>query len=99
MLVPPEEAARLDSVDLADAPRYDQLYQLARALEDHRREDARNLFEAMNAEAPDHRLTWHARRSLAAYDADIAAGLASVEGALACPEDAGAATGKGGLPA
>lgn len=87
-LVPREQAHLLADLDLPDAPLYDQLYQVQRALQVHDRTQAVAVYETMKTAAPDHRLTWQARRVLAMYDADPSELLASIEGLLKLfPED------------
>jgi tetratricopeptide (TPR) repeat protein len=81
-LVPHDETHRLDGVVLPDAELYDRLYRLQRALERHDRTTAAAECAVLRAEAPDHRLTWHARRVLAVYDADPVEILACAEGLL-----------------
>lgn len=81
-LVPQAEAHRLDGITLPDADLYDRLYRLQRALQRHDRAAAAAEHEGLAAAAPDHRLTWHARRVLALYDADPAELLACAEGLL-----------------
>ncbi len=81
-LVPREEAHRLDGFTLPDAGLYDRLHQLQRALEGHDRAAATVEHDALRDAAPDHRLTWHARRALAIYDADPAELLTCADGLL-----------------
>jgi tetratricopeptide (TPR) repeat protein len=81
-LVPHDQAYRLDGLTLPDAGLYDRLYRLQRALQRHDRAAAAAECAALGAEAPDHRLTWHARRVLALYDADPAELLACADGLL-----------------
>ncbi len=81
-LVPRARAELLDGCDLPDADQYDRLYRLQLALDKHDRDEARRVLEEMRAESPNHRLTWHARRVLALYDANPTEALAAVEGLL-----------------
>jgi tetratricopeptide (TPR) repeat protein len=78
-LVPHAEAHRLDGLNLPDAALYDHVYRLQRALEVHQRDRAADALAALEAEAPEHRLTFQARFILARYDADHAKFLAAVE--------------------
>lgn len=78
LLVPEAEAARLDGVELPDAPLWDKLHELDGALDNHRREDAGALLQQMQSEAPVHRLTVEARRRLAIYDGNPTEQLAAV---------------------
>lgn len=88
-LVPAERAALLADLELPDASLYDLFYRLMQALQEHRREEACALKEQLQRQAPDHRLTWQARRSLACYDANPTELLAAIEGLLRLyPEDA-----------
>lgn len=68
--VPQGEAHRLDGLELPDAPLYDALHALDRALVRHDRETAASQYQQLCALAPEHRLTHVARRTLASYDAD-----------------------------
>lgn len=67
-LVPAEQAAQLDAIELPDAPLYDLLFQLERALEQHDRSDAHDALEKMLAADSDHLLSLRGRGSLAFYD-------------------------------
>ncbi len=87
-IVPSVRAELLEGLDLPEAPLYDQLYQVQRALSEHQRDTAHAVLEQMQAAAPDHRLTLTARRALAGYDANTPALLESVEALLkAFPHD------------
>ncbi|APR85734.1 TPR domain protein [Minicystis rosea] len=91
VLVPREEAARLDGLDLPDTALYDTLYRLERALADHDRAAAAEALDAIEREAPGHVLAIRGRRALAAYDADEAGVIAAAEAQLALfPKDANA---------
>lgn len=83
VLVPAAEAKRLDGLELPEAELYDLLYVLQRHLDGHRRADAAAQLALLEERAPNHRLTWHARRLLANYDTDVTAALTSVQGLLA----------------
>jgi tetratricopeptide (TPR) repeat protein len=86
--VPAEEAFRLEGIELPDAPLYDWMFRLRRALEDHDRPAAAQASAAIEAAAPGHRVALQARRALALYDADRVTLLACVEGLLTLyPDD------------
>jgi tetratricopeptide (TPR) repeat protein len=88
VLVPAERAAMLDGIELTDAVLYDHFYRLLQALQEHRRDEARQAKEDLLAAAPGHRLAWEARRVLALYDANPTELLTAVEGLLRLyPED------------
>jgi tetratricopeptide (TPR) repeat protein len=87
-LVPQGKAALLDGVELPDAQLYDALFKVNDALVGHRREEAEVALAKMTAAAPDHRLTLHGHRSLAAYDSDSAETLQCLDKLLArFPDD------------
>jgi tetratricopeptide (TPR) repeat protein len=73
-LLPSEESARLEGIALPDAELFDDLHALDWALDRHDRGAAHEAYERMRDRAADHRLTWQARRTLAAYDADWVSG-------------------------
>jgi tetratricopeptide (TPR) repeat protein len=88
-MVPREKASLLEGIELPDAALHDHHHRLQGALLEHDREQAREAYDAMRATAPEHPLTQHARRSLAAYDADSTGMLACVERLLEqFPDDA-----------
>lgn len=87
-MVPEEQAARLAAIDLPDADLWDRLHELDACLDEHRREDAIVVLEALEQAAPTHRLALEAKRRLAVYDANPQAMLAAVESLLETyPED------------
>jgi cellulose synthase operon protein C len=88
-LVPREKAGLLETLDLPDAPLYDQYHRLQRALQQHDRPEAQRIYEGLRETAPDHRLTQQARRSLAAYDSDPTELLACAERMLELYPDDG----------
>jgi cellulose synthase operon protein C len=89
MLIPRAKEAILEGVELPEAPLYDFLYALQQALERHDRDEARKAYDVLNGKAPGHRLTLHARRTLASYDADRVTQLQCVEELLRIfPDDA-----------
>jgi tetratricopeptide (TPR) repeat protein len=88
-MVPRHQAGLLEGVELPEAPLYDHLHRVQRALLQHDREAAQASYEALSDAAPEHRLALQARRSLAAYDADTTEMLACIERLQAqFPEDA-----------
>ncbi|MFN0111155.1 MAG: tetratricopeptide repeat protein, partial [Blastocatellia bacterium] len=94
-MVPKEQAALLDGLELKEAPLYDKLHSIQRALFEHRRAEASQVWQQMNAEAADHRLTLNARLAIAWYDEDQVQVLACVEKLLEqFPEDANLKTQK-----
>ena len=88
-LVPRDEAALLEGIELPEAALYDRLFAVNDALVRHRRDEAQAELDALQAAAPDHRLALHALRSIASYDSDPAVALECTERLLAAyPEDA-----------
>lgn len=78
-MVPAEERARLDAIALPDAKFYDLAYDVQSALLDHARERAAAAIADLVQQAPGHRITLGAQRSLANYDGDRTAILAAIE--------------------
>lgn len=68
VMLPPEEAHRLEGVELPETELYDAWFKLRRALEVHDRSTAEQAAQAIEAKAPGHRFAWQARRALAYYD-------------------------------
>ncbi len=98
LLVPAEEAHRIEGVALPDAELYDLLHAVQDALVEHRRDDAVALCERLASLAPEHRIAFEARRSLANYDANDTEALASVDALLRLfPEDIPLRLHKAGL--
>ena len=79
VLLPPEEAHRLNGVTLLDVELYDAVYRIHRAMEGHDREAAGRELGQLQASAPDHRLTLHAHHVLARYDANSVEQLAAID--------------------
>lgn len=79
VLVPADQAGRLDGVTLPDAPLYDLQHAIDEALRRHDRAAAAAAQAELERLAPDHWLTGHAARALAAYDENPAGVLAAVE--------------------
>ncbi|NLE39969.1 MAG: hypothetical protein GX621_18280, partial [Pirellulaceae bacterium] len=78
-LVPVSERARLEGLDLPDAPLWDLLHELNGALIAHQRETAAMIHSRMRATADRQRLTFMARLHLAQYDDNRVEQLAAVE--------------------
>ncbi len=73
ILIPAEEASRLEGLDLPDRHLHDLAHALAGSLETHQRDEAARCFDALEKAAPGHRIVELARLSLAGYDADMRA--------------------------
>jgi tetratricopeptide (TPR) repeat protein len=94
-LVPDAERARLDAIELPDAPLYDLAHELQSALISHERDRAVEICESLEGHAPGHRLALGARRSIAIYDGDEPGILATTEKLLAAyPDELGWALSK-----
>jgi len=78
-MVPEDRRELLDGLELQDAALYDGLHAVERALKEHRRPEAAAKIAEIAAAAPDHPVTLHARRAIAAYDSDLPAHLAVIE--------------------
>lgn len=79
LIVPADRMELLAGVELPDAPLYDQLHALHRALAANERARAHEILESMRTEAPDHRLTLEAGGTLASYDHDYGGLMAVTE--------------------
>ena len=79
VMVPREEAALLDGLELPEADLYDLHHRLLDALDRHERPAAREALDALASLAPEHRLFIQAQRALAAYDRDAPKLLAALE--------------------
>lgn len=79
VLLPRAEAGKISSLALPDAPAYDRLYAVQRALKNHDRPAARAACDALAAEHPGHRLSLQARYAIATYDGDRTEALATLE--------------------
>lgn len=89
LLLPPEEAHRLEGVELPEQALWDSYYQVMSALEAHRRDEAWLAFETMRVLAPQHRLSLQAQRAMGWYDGRESEVLESTEALLALdPDDA-----------
>lgn len=78
-LVPADRAELLAELDLPETVLYDRHHALLLALDRHDRAMAAQLLAQLGHLAPDHRMTWQARRALALYDANPAVHLAALE--------------------
>ncbi|XXF09848.1 C39 family peptidase [Pseudomonas sp. D2-3] len=89
LLLPADQAARLDGLDLPDRKLWDHYYRFTTALEVHQRDEALAAYHALQALSPEHRLTWQAQRSMGWYDGQEREVLRGTEALLAqFPEDA-----------
>ncbi len=86
-MVPEVQAEKLASLDLPDAPLWDQVHELDGALTRHKRQQAQEIYDAMLAAAPDHRLTFAVRHRLSIYDGNPTEQLAAVEQLLTVNPD------------
>lgn len=83
VLVPAEQASLLDGIELPEAALYDRWFLLRRAIATHDRAAAQEQSDALLAEAPQHRLTQHARREIACYDGNDSLFLSATRALLA----------------
>jgi tetratricopeptide (TPR) repeat protein len=89
-MVPLDQSGLLDGLSLPESGLYDLYHELELALERHDRDGALEPYQRMMAVDPRHRLTWNARRALAAYDDNPHEALAAVDGLLELyPDDSG----------
>ncbi|MEM1027174.1 MAG: tetratricopeptide repeat protein [Planctomycetota bacterium] len=82
LIVPEDQAHRLDGLELPDVDEYHHYFQLHRALDAHDREAAHRIAQTLAEHAPGHNLTHYAKLSLAAYDADPAGELEALDALL-----------------
>lgn len=68
LIVPREEQAKLDSIELPEAELYDLQYEIDLALSKHQRDRAIQFLDKMQNQAPDHRLTLQSELSIRRYD-------------------------------
>jgi tetratricopeptide (TPR) repeat protein len=88
LMLPGEQAQLLDGIVLPDADLFDILHEIEAALARHDREAADSGRQKLIAAAPEHRLTLHAQRALAAYDSDGSGLLQAIDGLIAkYPDD------------
>jgi tetratricopeptide (TPR) repeat protein len=89
LMLPAEESARLEGLELPDAAQWDAYHAVIGALEMHHREQAREGLALMLQQWPEDRLTVQAQRALAGYDGSEAGRLAATEKLLRMfPDDA-----------
>ncbi|MBC8870396.1 MAG: tetratricopeptide repeat protein [Planctomycetes bacterium] len=86
-LVPTKEREKLEAVDLPDFELWDLIFALDGALIAHRRDEAQEIHDRLQAQSADHALTLHARRRLAIYDGNPTEYLAAVEQLLEISPD------------
>ncbi len=79
LMLPMDEAARIDGVHLPDRELWDIYYRFNAALQNHQRADAVACVDELLASAPDHRLTLQAQRALYGYDGREQQTLEAVE--------------------
>lgn len=87
ILLPQEQAYRLDGIELPDAAHWTVYYQLMRALDVHERAAAGELARKQIEQYPEHRLTLCCEKSLAYYDGDYTRVLSVNERQLALFSD------------
>ncbi len=88
VLVRASEIDRLKGMPLQDAFLFDHLHAMEAALARHDRPAAEAARAQLAAAAPNHRLTFHARRAMAAYDFDPLGSLEAIDGLLGLyPDD------------
>jgi cellulose synthase operon protein C len=89
VLAPTASKHFLEDMALPEAELYDYVHTLASSLARHDREAALAALKNLESAAPGHRMTWEARRDLAAYDANHQEILSCTEQLLAqFPKDA-----------
>ncbi len=89
LLLPAEQAHRLDGLQLPEQALWDLYYKLTSALEVHRRDEAWQAYTGLCALAPGHRLCLQAQRALGWYDGRETQVLEATEALLALyPGDA-----------
>jgi tetratricopeptide (TPR) repeat protein len=82
LVLPREEAQRIAGVVLPDSDLWTSYFSLMSALQRHDRNTAAHFANTLAAHAPEHQLSINARRSLAMYDGDAPALLATTEALL-----------------
>ena len=88
VLVPPDQAHRLDGIALPEVDDHDELFRVQTALERHDRSAAVAARDVLVARAPGSRLAWRAARLVALYDGNEPAILEATEALLAMfPDD------------
>ncbi len=79
VMIPNEERSRLEGIPLPEVELYDFAYDMQMALLSHSRDRALQVIAQMERQAPGHRMTISARRSLASYDGDYLGQLSAVD--------------------
>ncbi len=79
LFIPKDKLPLLDGIKLLEADFYDDYYQLQRALEDHKREQAAQIVQSMEAKDPEHRMTLGAGYMVSRYDSDLSYTLRVVD--------------------
>ncbi|TXD71182.1 hypothetical protein FUT87_25080, partial [Mitsuaria sp. TWR114] len=88
LMVPPDQAHRLDGIVLPEAEDHDELFRVQTALERHDRPAALTARDVLAARSPGSRLAWRAARLVALYDGNEPAILEATEALLAMfPDD------------
>lgn len=82
LLLPIEEAARLEGLVLPESDRWALYHRCLGALDGHRRDQAHDCLKQLQQLDPTHRLSLQARRALAWYDGDEARALEATEALL-----------------
>jgi len=79
LILPKEEAQRIEGISLPDSELYAAYYRLQRSLVAHDRIGAAKELDWLEGAYPDHRLTFWARRRLSSYDGNPIRELEAVE--------------------
>ena len=79
VMLPPDEVHRLEGIQLPDAPLYEIVYRMHRAMEAFDRDAAGKALAELQSLAPDHRLTLYSRYILGRYDAHNPEQLAALD--------------------
>ena len=70
VLIPKEQASKLDHLQLPDSDQFDRQYEIAIALQEHDRDTAAAIVEEMRTRDPDHWMTQWCELDLAIYDSN-----------------------------
>lgn len=89
LILPPEEASRLEGLELPDAALYDLFYQLRCSLGANDRAAAHEAAARLATAAPDHLLALFGRQQMAGYDGNFREALACAERLLEKYPEAG----------
>jgi tetratricopeptide (TPR) repeat protein len=79
ILIPQEQADRIQDIELPDSDRFDQQYAIAIALDNHDRPAAESIVLQMQEEEPEHWMTYWAEMDLANYDSNAPVQLQTVQ--------------------